>query len=344
MVIILVLFYNKFMNTLVEVNDLYVEYELKKEVFKPAKTVHAVNGVSFNIEKGEILAIAGESGCGKSTLAKSLLKLLKPKCGEIFYKYRDIFKINSKLQKGYYQNVSMIFQNPYSSLDPKMTVFDIVKEPLIVHSNLRNFSPDLKMIKELTKEELKDIVLDMLVQVGLDEDALNKYPHEFSGGQRQRIAIARALILRPEFVIADEPVSALDVSIQAQIINLLLELKKEYNLTMLFISHDLNVIKYIADRVAVMYMGKITEIGKTEEIFGNPKHPYTKMLLESVPKINGFVDKENISHGELPDNTKDYKGCPFALRCSKCMNECKEAYPEKFSFSETHKTSCFLYK
>ena len=332
------------MSDLVEVNDLYVEYKLKKEVFKPSKTVYAVNGVSFHIEKGEILAIAGESGCGKSTLAKSFFKLIKPKCGEIFYKYKDIFKINSKLQKSYYQNVSMVFQNPYASLDPKMTVLDIVKEPLMVHSNLRNFSSDLKMLKEMTKEEIRDIVLDMLIQVGLDEDALNKYPHEFSGGPRQRIAIARALILRPEFVIADEPVSALDVSIQAQIINLLLELKKQYNLTMLFISHDLNVIRYIADRVAVMYMGKIAEIGKTEEIFGNPKHPYTKMLLNSVPKINGFVDKDNVSQGELPDNTKKYKGCQFASRCSKCTEECKEAYPEKYNFSETHSTSCFLYK
>ncbi|MBR1907816.1 ABC transporter ATP-binding protein [bacterium] len=331
------------MNNLVEVNNLYVEYELKKEAFKPAKKVYAVNGVNFNIEKGEILAVAGESGCGKSTLAKTFFNLTKPKCGEIFYKYRDIFKMNSKFKKGYCQNVSMVFQNPYSSLNPKMTVFDIVKEPLMVHSNLRNFSPDLKMIKEMSNDEIKDIVLDILVQTGLDEDSMNKYPHEFSGGQRQRIAIARALILRPEFVIADEPVSALDVSIQAQIINLLIDLKKQYDLTMMFISHDLNVIKYIADRVAVMYLGKIAEIGKVEEIFNDPKHPYTKMLLNSVPKLNSPLYKEDLSVGELPDNTKKYSGCPFASRCSHCTQKCKDAYPEIVNFSDTHETACFLY-
>ena len=332
------------MNNLVEVNDLYVEYELKKEAFKPAKKVYALNGVTFNIEKGEILAIAGESGCGKSTLAKTFFKLIKPLSGEISYKYRNIFKISSKLQNSYFQNISLIFQNPYASLNPKMTVFDIVKEPLIVHSSLRNFSPDLKMIKEMTNEELKEIVLDMLIQVGLDKDALSKYPHEFSGGQRQRIAIARALILRPEFIIADEPVSALDVSIQAQIINLLKDLKKQYNLTMMFISHDLNVIKYIADRVAVMYLGKIVEIGTTEEIFNSPKHPYTKMLLNSIPKLNSSVEKDNVFEGEMPDNSEKFIGCPFALRCKECLPECNGSYPENKKFSDTHEVSCFLYK
>ena len=256
------------MDNLLEIKNLFVEYVSDKNAFGGKQIIHAVNGVSLDVKKGEILAIAGESGCGKSTLARAILRLENSKSGEIDFEGKNILKFNSAELKKYRQNAQMIFQNPYASLDPKMTVLDIVKEPLMVHSNLRNFSSDLKMLKEMTKEEIRDIVLDMLIQVGLDEDALNKYPHEFSGGPRQRIAIARALILRPEFVIADEPVSALDVSIQAQIINLLLELKKQYNLTMLFISHDLNVIRYIADRVAVMYMGKIAAIGKTEEIFG----------------------------------------------------------------------------
>lgn len=332
------------MNNLVEINDLFVEYETKKEFFKPAKHVYAVNGVNLEIKKGEILAIAGESGCGKSTLAKTLLRLVKPKSGEIFYKDRDIFKMSSKHRKSYYQNVSMVFQNPYASLDPKMTVLDIIKEPLLTHSNLRNFSQDLKMIKELSKDELKEIVLDILYRVGLGKDDINKYPHEFSGGQRQRIAIARALVLRPDFVIADEPVSALDVSIQAQIINLLTDLKQHFNLTMLFISHDLSVIKYLSDRVAIMYLGKIVEIGTTDEIFNSAKHPYTKALLNSVPKLNMPVEKDMTLEGDLPDPSEKQVGCPFASRCSECRQECREAYPEEVIFTDTHKVSCFLYK
>lgn len=332
------------MDNLVEINDLFVEYETKKEVFKPAKHVYAVNGVNLNIKKGEIHAVAGESGCGKSTLAKTLLRLVKPKSGEIYYKERNIFKMNSRLQKSYCQNVSMVFQNPYASLNPKMTVFDIIKEPLMVHSNLRNFSPDLKTIKEMSKDEIRGIVLDILRQVGLAESDMNKYPHEFSGGQRQRIAIARALILRPEFVIADEPVSALDVSIQAQIINLLTDLKQHYNLTMMFISHDLSVIKYLADRVAVMYLGKIVEIGTVDEIFNSTKHPYTKALLNSVPKLNMPISKDLTLDGDLPSPTEKHVGCPFASRCSQCMAQCKEAYPEEVLFTDTHRVSCFLYK
>lgn len=332
------------MNNLLEINDLYVEYETKKEVFKPAKHVYAVNCVNLEIKKGEILAIAGESGCGKSTLAKTILKLIKPKSGEICYKGQNIFDISSKLQKAYYQEVGMIFQNPYASLDPKMTVLEIIKEPLLAHSNMRNFSTDLKSIKEMTKSELKEIVLKIAKQVGLDESDLNKYPHEFSGGQRQRIAIARALILKPDFVIADEPVSALDVSIQAQIINLLTDLKREFNLTMLFISHDLSVIKYLSDRVAVMYLGKIVEIGTTDEIFNSPKHPYTKALLNSVPKLNGMVSKKIILDGDLPSPSEKQIGCPFASRCSECKPECREAYPDEILFTDTHRVSCFLYK
>lgn len=345
MVFILKLAYNDFMANLIDINDLYVEYETQKELLKPAKKIYALNGVSLNIHKGEVLAIAGESGCGKSTLSKSLLELVPVKSGEILYKGKDLSKMNRKNKKSYYQNVSMVFQNPYASLNPKMTIFDIVKEPLMVNSTLRNFSPDLKMIKELKRNELENIVVSILEKVGMDKTALNKYPHEFSGGQRQRIAIAKSLILKPEFIIADEPVSALDVSIQAQIINLLLSLKKEYNLTFLFISHDLSVIKYISDRVAIMYLGKIVEIGKTEEVFEHTKHPYTKALLSSVPKLNALkLDENKPLMGDLPEPSIKQVGCPFASRCSYCMEKCKEQMPNETIFTETHKTSCFLYE
>lgn len=329
------------MNNLVEINDLFVEYETKKEVFKPAKHVYAVNGVNLNIKKGEILAVAGESGCGKSTLAKTLLRLVKPKSGEIFYKEKNIFKLNSKLQKSYCQNVSMVFQNPYASLNPKMTVFETIREPLIIHSNLRNFSPDLKTIKEMSKDELKEIVLDILRQVGLDESDIDKYPHEFSGGQRQRIAIARALMMKPEFIIADEPVSALDVSIQAQIINLLLNLKKELDLTVIFISHDMNVIRQIADRVAIMYLGKIVEIGTTDQVFKFPQHPYTRALLSAVPSFDK-KDSNIILKGDLPSPTDLPTGCKFHTRCQYCMEKCKEEEPELKTFYEQHRVACFL--
>lgn len=333
------------MTYLIDIEDLYVEYETQKEFLKPAKKVYALNGVSLDVRKGEILAIAGESGCGKSTLSKSLLNLVPVKSGQILYKGKDLSKMSKKVQKSYYQNVSMVFQNPYASLNPKMTVFDIVKEPLLVNSTLRNFSPDLKMIKELKKNELEEIVIDILEKVGMDKTSLVKYPHEFSGGQRQRIAIARSLILRPEFIIADEPVSALDVSIQAQIINLLLDLKKMYNLTFLFISHDLSVIKYISDRVAIMYLGKIVEIGNTEDIFENTKHPYTRALLEALPKLNSLKLQEKAQlKGDLPEPTVKHEGCPFVSRCPFCMEKCKSKMPNFVKFSETHKTACFLYE
>lgn len=317
---------------LLEIKNLNVTYQTKKGLIGKIQTVHAVNNVSLDIQKGEILAIAGESGCGKSTLAKAIMKLVQSDSGEILLNGENVLNLkHNKDLKKFYQKVQMIFQNPYSSLNPKMEIGEILKEPLIINTNLK-------------KEEITKIVEEKIKKVGLDKSALNLYPHEFSGGQRQRIAIARSLILNPEFIIADEPVSALDVSIQAQIINLLKQLKEDFNLTFLFISHDLSVIKYLSDRIAIMYLGEVVEIGRTEEIFKNPKHPYTKALLSSVPELNPQDGKERIHlQGELPSPENLPTGCKFHTRCPYVMEICKTSTPQIKDFSDTHNCKCFLY-
>ena len=317
---------------LLEIKNLNVTYQTKKGLIGKIQTVHAVNNVSLDIQKGEILAIAGESGCGKSTLAKAIMKLVQSDSGEILLNGENVLNLkHNKDLKKFYQKVQVIFQNPYSSLNPKMKIGEILKEPLIINTNLK-------------KEEITKIVEEKIKKVGLDKSALNLYPHEFSGGQRQRIAIARSLILNPEFIIADEPVSALDVSIQAQIINLLKQLKEDFNLTFLFISHDLSVIKYLSDRIAIMYLGEVVEIGKTEEIFKNPKHPYTKALLSSVPELNPQDEKERIHlQGELPSPENLPTGCKFHTRCPYVMEICKTSTPQIKDFSDTHNCKCFLY-
>lgn len=318
-------------NDLIEVKNLEVVYESKKNIFGGVKTVHAVNGVSFDIKKGEILAIAGESGCGKSTLAKAIMKLVDSKSGEIFIDDRNILNLTKRDDlKYFYKKVQMIFQNPYSSLNPKMKIGQILREPLEINTNLN-------------KDEINSIVEDKIKKAGLDKNCLELYPHEFSGGQRQRIAIARALVMNPDFIIADEPVSALDVSIQAQIINLLKDLKQDYNLTFLFISHDLSVIKYISDRIAVMYLGEIIELGTTDEIFNSPKHPYTKALLSSVPQLNQDKLEQIHLQGELPSPENLPQGCKFHTRCPFVMDICKTEHPEKTEFSQNHYCKCFLY-
>lgn len=317
---------------LLEIKNLNVTYQTKKGLIGKIQTVHAVNNVSLDIQKGEILAIAGESGCGKSTLAKAIMKLVQSDSGEIILNGENVLNLkHNKDLKKFYQKVQMIFQNPYSSLNPKMKIGEILKEPLIINTNLK-------------KEEITKIVEEKIKKVGLDKSALNLYPHEFSGGQRQRIAIARSLILNPEFIIADEPVSALDVSIQAQIINLLKQLKEDFNLTFLFISHDLSVIKYLSDRIAIMYLGEVVEIGRTEEIFKNPKHPYTKALLSSVPELNPQDEKERIHlQGELPSPENLPTGCKFHTRCPYVREICKTSPPQVKEFSDTHNCKCFLY-
>lgn len=315
---------------ILEIKNLEVEYQSKKNVFGGVTTVHAVNNVSLSADKGEILAIAGESGCGKSTLAKAIMKLVEIKRGEVFVNNQNI--IEKSNNKDFYKSIQMIFQNPYASLNPKMKINQILREPLEINT-------------KLSKEEINKIVLEKIHSVGLDESCLNLYPHEFSGGQRQRIAIARALVLNPPIIIADEPVSALDVSIQAQIINLLKELKKNFNLTILFISHDLSVIKYISDKIAIMYLGEVIEFGTTEEIFSNPKHPYTKALLGAAPQLDEKNSKEKISlKGELPSPENLPSGCKFHTRCPFVMEKCKTEIPQNINFSNVHFCKCFLYE
>lgn len=323
------------MENLIEIKNLSVEYKVEKGILQKQKSVFAVNNLSLEIKKGEILAIAGESGCGKSTLAKAILRLVESKSGTIIdTTEKNILKLNKKELKGFRQSAQIIFQNPYSSLNPKMKIYDILKEPLIINK-------ELPSIKNLNKKQIDELIQEKIKQVGLDKSVLNLYPHEFSGGQRQRIAIARALMLNPDFIVADEPVSALDVSIQAQIINLLKELKDKFNLTFLFISHDLSVIKYLSDRVGIMYLGEIVELGTSEEIFNSPKHPYTQALLSAAP---GFGQKERILlEGDLPSPSNPPSGCKFHTRCPHVMEICKTVQPEKTIFSETHSTFCHLF-
>lgn len=356
-------------SNLIEINNLFVEYKIDKGILQGKKHIFAVNGVSLNIKEGEIYSIAGESGCGKSTLAKTILRLVDAKSGEIYFEEGkrargqegkqsakcschceetdsrsgilarqqegakiNILTMDKKTLKKFRQTAQIIFQNPYSSLNPKMKIYDILKEPLIVNKELAS-------LKNLNKKEIDKIIIDTIKQVGLDENVLSLYPHEFSGGQRQRIAIARALVLNPKFIVADEPVSALDVSIQAQIINLLNELKEKFNLTFLFISHDLNVIKYLSDRVGIMYLGEIVEEGTSEEIFNLPKHPYTQALLDANPGNKGEI----ILKGDLPSPSNPPAGCKFHTRCPKMMEICKTIVPGRTEFSETHCTMCHLY-
>jgi len=336
------------LTNLIEIKNLFIEYKVEGAM-QEKKTVHAVNDLSLDIRQGEILSIAGESGCGKSTLAKAVLRLIDVKSGEILLWEQgtgnreqgrlgfpaqqleigtDILKLNKKELKKFRQNAQIIFQNPYSSLNPKMKIYDILEEPLIINE------------KSFNKAQRRERVVETIKQVGLDESVLSLYPHEFSGGQRQRIAIARSLILNPKFIVADEPVSALDVSIQAQIINLLNELKEKFNLTFLFISHDLSVIKYLSDRVAIMYLGEIVELGTSEEIFNMPKHPYTQALLSANPGNKG---EKIILKGELPSPTNLPAGCKFHTRCPHVMEICKTVVPSKTDFSDSHCAYCHLY-
>lgn len=315
--------------TLLEIKNLSVEYKSQRGILGEKETIHAVNNLSLDIKKGEILAVAGESGCGKSTLAKAIILLEAASNGEIIFDGKNILQMQKAELKEFRKKAQMVFQNPYASLNPKMKIFDTLKEPLKINTNL-------------TDEEIRQKVVETACKVGLDKDCLNLYPHEFSGGQRQRIAIARALILNPEFILADEPVSALDVSIQAQIINLLKDLKDDFNLTFLFISHDLSVIKYLSDRVAIMYLGEIVELGKTDEIFFTPEHPYTKALLSSVPKIT--KGDKIILEGDLPSPSALPKGCKFHTRCPYCMPVCREKMPDETRITDTHYVKCFLAK
>lgn len=317
---------------LLEVKNLKKHFPVNKGLFGQKKSfVRAVDGVSLTIEKGETLGLVGESGCGKSTTGRMITRLLAPTEGEILFDGRDLSKLNDKQIREARKELQMIFQDPYASLNPRMTIGETIAEPLIVH-NMMNKKDRIKKVHEL------------LECVGLTSYHANRYPHEFSGGQRQRIGIARALAVNPKLIVADEPVSALDVSIQSQVLNLMQDLQKEFGLTYLFISHDLSVVEHISDRVGVMYLGKLVEIARKETLYENPKHPYTKALMSAVPIANPRVKKERIVlQGDIPSPSNPPTGCTFHPRCNACMEICKTEVPVLKETSPGHFSACHLY-
>jgi len=303
---------------LLEIKDLVKHFPIKKGLFsREMATVKAVNGITLDIFKGETVGLVGESGCGKSTLGRAILRLIEPTRGEIILKGSNILKFNSRELRRARRHMQIIFQDPYASLNPRMTVGNIIGEPLVIHNLVK------------TRKEKLDKIVELLEEVGMRGEVINRYPHEFSGGQRQRIGIARAIALRPEFIVCDEPVSALDVSIQAQVINLLSDLQKKLGLTYLFISHDLKVVEYLSNRVAVMYLGEIVELAKSEDLYRSPKHPYTQALLSAIPVADPKTNKKRIIlKGDVPSPISPPSGCPFHTRCHyEIIERCKIRFP-----------------
>ena len=319
-------------DTLLRVEDLKIYYPVAGSGFGKKEFVKAVDGVTFEVKKGEVFGIVGESGCGKSTLGRGVCKLENLTSGHVYLDGEDITEYNDRRMRSIRKKVQMVFQDPYASLNPRMSVFDIIAEPLLVHHLYQD------------KADLEKKVLDLLHRVGLDDYHANRYPHEFSGGQRQRIGIARALAVEPSLIIADEPVSALDVSIQAQVLNLLNELKHDLDLTYIFVAHDLSVVEYISDRVGVMYLGNFVEVGDKEKIYSNPMHPYTQALLSAVPVPDPTAKRERILlEGSIPSAHKPPTGCKFHTRCPKCMECCKTQAPERYEVDDGHYVYCHLY-
>lgn len=316
---------------LLEVKNLTKKFPIKGGIFgREVGAVNAVNNVSFSIKKGETLGLVGESGCGKTTLGRSILRLIEPSSGEVIFDGKDVTKMDANEMRAMRRRMQIIFQDPYASLNPRMTIGDILSEPMEIH-NLHS-----------GRGEREKRLFQLLDQVQLPKDALYKYPHEFSGGQRQRICIARALAVEPEFIVCDEPVSALDVSVQAQVINLLTDLQKELGLTYLFIAHDLKVVEYISTRVAVMYLGNVVEIAQSSELYGHAKHPYTKALFSAIPHPDPSLHKERIIlEGDLPSPMNPPQGCHFHPRCWLAKDECKKSYPSITDQSGTHQYRCF---
>ena len=299
-------------DTLLRVEDLKIYYPVAGSGFGKKEFVKAVDGVTFEVKKGEVFGIVGESGCGKSTLGRGVCKLENLTSGHVYLDGEDITEYNDRRMRSVRKKVQVVFQDPYMSLNPRMSVFDIIAEPLLVHHLYQD------------KADLEKKVLDLLHRVGLDDYHANRYPHEFSGGQRQRIGIARALAVEPSLIIADEPVSALDVSIQAQVLNLLNELKHDLDLTYIFVAHDLSVVEYISDRVGVMYLGNFVEVGEKEKIYSNPMHPYTQALLSVVPVPDPTAKRERILlEGSIPSAHKPPTGCKFHTRCPNAWNAAK---------------------
>jgi oligopeptide/dipeptide ABC transporter ATP-binding protein len=319
-------------NQLITVKNLTKYFPIKKGVFRrTVGWVKAVDNVSFNVYDGEILGLVGESGCGKSTTALTMLRLVEPTSGEIMFKGKNIAKINKKQMRRYRKDLQIIFQDPYSSLDPRMRIKNIVAEGIVTH----------KLYDSKTRVEK---VRELLEKVGIPANCMDRFPHEFSGGQRQRIGIARALALNPQIIVCDEPVSALDVSIRSQIINLFKELQQEFKLTYIFIAHDLSVIKYISDRVAVMYLGKIVEIAPKKVFFDNTLHPYAQALVSAVPVPNpDFKRKRILLEGDVPSPADPPTGCRFHPRCPKMMEICSQVEPELKEVGKGHFVACHLY-
>ncbi len=317
---------------LLEVRNLKKYFPLNRNFFgKPQSYLHAVDNVSFGVKEGETIGVVGESGCGKTTLGRTILKLYDSDGGKIFFNGVDLTEVPRRKMNKYRTDIQLVFQDPYSSLPPRMTVGAIISEAVKVH----NIVP---------ANEVNEYVLHVMEQCGLQPSYFDRYPHEFSGGQRQRICIARALAVNPKLVILDEPVSALDVSIQAQVINLLKELQNKRKLTYVFISHDLSVVKYITDQILVLYLGNMMEYGDTDEIFAKPLHPYTQALFSAVPQPNPDAKMERIIlNGDIPSPANPPKGCKFHTRCKNCMSACKLIEPKYTEVEPNHFVACHLY-
>jgi oligopeptide transport system ATP-binding protein len=318
-------------NILLEIKNLKKYFTINKNIFRGSQQLlKAVDGISIDIKKGETFGLVGESGCGKTTIGRTIVRLYEPTSGEIIFDNNDIVQ---KSVKPYRKRIQMIFQDPYSSLNPRMTVSDIIGEPIDIHGLYKG-------------SERKDVIRRLIETVGLNSNHANRYPHEFSGGQRQRIGIARALAVNPEFIICDEPISALDVSIQAQIINMLEDLQNTLGLTYLFIAHDLSMVKHISDRVGVMYLGKIVELASSNQLYSMPSHPYTKALLSAIPIPNPDLNnhrKRIILEGDVPSPVNPPSGCRFRPRCKHAMKKCMEDEPAFKEISPNHMCACHLY-
>ena len=316
---------------LLEVQKVKKEFVTSKSLTgKPLKIVHAVDSVDLTIYEGETIGVVGESGCGKSTLGRCILQLIKPTAGHVLYRGEDITKLNKEQMRQMRRKMQLIFQDPYASLNPRMTVLELIMAPLEAFG-IGTMEERVKRVKEIME------------LVGMPENMMNRYPHEFSGGQRQRIVIARALVLNPEFVVCDEPVSALDVSVRAQVLNLIQELKKKKHLTYMFISHDLSVVKYISDRIAVMYLGRIVEIAEKNELYNNQQHPYTKALLSAIPipDVDNKMKREILT-GDVPSPLNPPSGCYFHTRCKYATERCKTECPALHDVGNGHMVACHL--
>ena len=319
---------------ILETHDLCKEFEIRSSKIGGKSTyLHALSDVNLKAYKGETLGIIGESGCGKSTLGRCVMGLHKPTSGTIEYHGNPLQFNSGAASRKMRKNIQMIFQDPYSSLNPRKTCLQIIEEPMIIHKTITD------------KKQREERVGELMKLVGLDTQHVHRYPHEFSGGQRQRINIARALSLGPEIIVCDEPISALDVSIQAQVLNLFARLQERFGLTYLFISHDLSVIRHISDRIVIMYLGRVVELCEADQIYENPLHPYTEALLSAIPPASPFARRKPIVlEGDVPSPIGDQVGCPLAGRCPKCMDRCRTEVPRLVEKEPGHQVACFLYE